>query len=74
MNREQLEKYLKKKVKIKIFTGEEFEGFLRKSGEIEFDNNPSLFLRRNYYFLVDKNLNCISCLFRTSHVRKIVIL
>jgi methanogenic corrinoid protein MtbC1 len=26
----------------------------------------------NYYFLTDGSLNCISCMFRTSHVIKIV--
>lgn len=73
MNREQLEQYLKKKVKIKLFDGEEIEGYLRKSGEDDFKNNPNLFIPKNYYFLVDKDLNCISCLFKVSHTRKIVI-
>lgn len=73
MNREQLEQYLKKNVKIKLFDGEEIAGCLRKSGEDDFKNNPNLFLPKNYYFLVDKNLNCISCLFKVSHIRKIAI-
>lgn len=73
MNREQLEKYLKKKVKIKLFDGEEIEGYLRKSGEDDFKNNPNLFIPKNYYFIVDDNLNCISCLFKVSHIKKIEI-
>lgn len=73
MNRKQLEKHLKKKVKIKLFDGEEIEGYLRKSGENEFENNPNLFIPKNYYFLVDKDLNCISCLFKVSHIQKIEI-
>lgn len=73
MNKEQLEQYLKKNVKIKLFDGEEIEGCLRKSGEDDFKNNPNLFIPKNYYFLVDKDLNCISCLFKVSHIRKIVI-
>ena len=73
MNRERLEQYLKKNVKIKLFDGEEIKGYLRKSGEEDFKNNLNLFIPRKFYFLVDKDLNCISCLFRISHVRKIVI-
>lgn len=72
MKREQLEKYLKKKVRIRLFDGEEIEGCLRKSGEDDFKNNPNLFIPKNYYFLTDGSLNCISCMFRTSHVIKIV--
>lgn len=46
MNREQLKLYLKKKVKIKLFDGEEIEGYLRKSGENTLKNNPNLFIPR----------------------------
>ncbi|EKQ56299.1 MULTISPECIES: hypothetical protein [unclassified Clostridium] len=73
MNREQLEKYLKKKVRIRLFDGEEIEGRLRKSGEDDFKNNPNLFIPKNYYFVVDENLNCVSCLFKVSHIQKIDI-
>lgn len=73
MNREQLEKYLKKKVRIRLFDREEIEGCLRKSGEDDFKNNPNLFIPKNYYFVVDENLNCISCLFKVSHIQKIDI-
>ncbi|APF21624.1 hypothetical protein [Clostridium butyricum] len=74
MNRKQLEQYFKKYVKIKLFDGEEIEGYLRKSGEDDFKNNPDLFIPKNYYFLVDKGLNYTSCLFKVSHIRKIEIM
>lgn len=74
MKREQLEKYLREKVKVRLFDGDEIEGNLRKTGENDFKNNPNLFIPKNYYFLVDDNLNCISCLFKLSHVQKIQIL
>lgn len=71
MTREQLEKYLNEKVKVKLFDGDAIEGYLRKTGESDFKNNPNLYLPQNYYFLTDGNLNCISCLFRVSHIVKI---
>ena len=71
MTREQLEKYLNEKVKVKLFDGDAIEGYLRKTGESDFKNNPNLYLPPNYYFLTDGNLNCISCLFRVSHIVKI---
>ena len=74
MKREQLEKYLREKVKVRLVDGDEIEGNLRKTGENDFKNNPNLFIPKNYYFLVDDNLNCISYLFKLSHVQKIQIL
>lgn len=71
MNREQFEKYLNEKVKIKLFNGDVFEGYLRKTGEDDFKNNPNLYIPKNRYFLTDDSLNCISCLFRVSHVVKV---
>lgn len=71
MNREQFEKYLNEKVKIKLFNGDIFEGYLRKTGEDDFENNPNLYIPKNRYFLTDDSLNCISCLFRVSHVVKV---
>ena len=71
MKIEQLEKYLKEKVKIILFDGDEIEGILRKTGDDDFKDNPNLYIPQNYYFLVDDNLNCISCLFRVSHIVKI---
>ena len=74
MKREQLEKYLKEEVIVRLFDGTTFKGFLRKTGDDDFKNNANLFIPRNYYFLVDKNLNCISCLFRLTHVQRIKII
>ena len=74
MKRNQLEKYLREKVKVRLFDDDEIEGILRKTGGDDFKNNPNLFIPKNYYFLADDNLNCISYLFRSSHVKKIQIL
>lgn len=68
MKREKLEKYLGKKVKIQLIDGDIIEGYLRKTGEDDFKNNPNLYIPKNYYFLTDGGSNCISCIFRTSHV------
>lgn len=74
MKREQLEKYLKEKVKVQLFDGDIIEGYLRKTGEDDFKNNPNLYIPQNRYFLVDDNLNCISCLFRLCHIYKIQLI
>lgn len=74
MKREQLEKYLKEKVKIILFDGDELEGYLRKTGDDDFKDNPNLFIPKNYYFVVNDESDCISYLFRSSHVKKIQIL
>lgn len=71
MTRERLEKHLGERVKVKLFDGDIFEGYLRKTGESDFKNNPNLYIPKNYYFLTDCNLNCISVLFKVSHVVKI---
>lgn len=71
MKREQLEKYLKEKVKIILFDGDELEGILRKTGDDDFKDNPNLYIPQNYYFMVNDESDCISYLFRSSHVKKI---
>lgn len=71
MTREHLEKHLNKKVKVQLFNGDIFEGYLRKTGEDDFKSNANLYIPKNRYFLTDGTLNCISCLFRLSHVVKI---
>lgn len=74
MKREHLEKYLKEKVKIILFDGDELEGYLRKTGEEDFKNIPNLYIPQNYYFMVNDEPDCVSYLFRSSHVKKIQIL
>lgn len=73
MRREKLEKYLKQKVKIELFDGDVIEGYLRKTGEEDFKNNPNLYISKSksYYFLTDETLNCVSCIFKLSHIVKI---
>lgn len=72
MKREQLEKQLGKKVEIQLFDGDIIKGYLRKTGENDFKNNPSLYIPKNYYFLTDGGLNCTSFLFRVSHIVKML--
>lgn len=74
MKREHLEKYLKEKVKIILFDGDELEGCLRKTGEEDFKNIPNLYIPQNYYFMTNDETDCVSYLFRSSHVKKIQIL
>lgn len=72
MKREQLEKYLRKKVKVRLFDDDdEIEGYLRKTGDDDFKNIPNLYIPRNYYFITNSDSDCISYLFRSSHVKKI---
>jgi hypothetical protein len=71
MRAEQLENYLSKKVKIQLFDDDVIEGYLRKTGEADFKGNLNLYIPKNYYFLTDGGLNCVSCLFKVSHVVKL---
>lgn len=73
MNRQDFEKYLGKSVEIKLFDGEVVKGYLQKTGEERFKNDPSLYLRKGFYFVTgaEKSKICISCLFRVSHVTRI---
>lgn len=73
MNRQEFEKYLGQKVEIKLFDGEVVKGYLQKTGEEKFKNDPSLYLRKGFYFVIgsEKSKICINCIFRVTHVTKI---
>lgn len=73
MNRQDFEKYLGKSVEIKLFDGEVVKGYLQKTGEEKFKNDPNLFYKKGFYFVTgsEKSKICISCLFRVSHVGRI---
>ena len=68
------QKYLGKKVQIELFDGHVFSGFLQKTGDERFKNNPDLYLRRGYYCLIEtleSQYNVDFIIFRFSHVHKI---
>ena len=74
MLKAKFEKYLGKHISIRLFDGNVYTGYLYKSGNKErFPNDPNLYLSRNYYFLVDENDNVTSCLFRSSHVTRLLV-
>lgn len=67
MKREELEKYLGKRVQITLFNGEVYMGELHKTEEEQFKNGSNLCLPRKRYFCINPQ----SCLFRSSHVIKV---
>lgn len=69
MRREQLEQMLGKKVTVTLFNNAVYTGILRKTRDEDFKDNPNLFIPWKYYFLTNETNQCVSCLFRTSHVR-----
>lgn len=69
INREIVEKYLGKKVEIKLFDGEIVVGELHKTGEERYKGNDRLYIPRKYYFV--ELYGKYSCLFRSSHIRRI---
>lgn len=72
MTRTELEKHLGNRVKITIFDGTIIEGFLHKTGEESFKNNPNLYIPHNYYFCTARgSQKPISCLFKVSHIREL---
>lgn len=75
MKRSELEKYLGKNISLKLFDDCVCNGELHKTGEEIFKNNANLMIPRNYYFVTTgTNKEVISCLFRCTHVKNVVIL
>lgn len=74
MKRADLEKHLGKNVEIKMFDNSVIRGCLRKTGDEMFKSDPNLYMPWNCYFLTEnkKSKICISCVFRTSHVKKLI--
>lgn len=72
----EVEKCIGKKVLIVLFNGETIKGFLRKTGEEEFKNEPNLYYMKNRYFITRNSCDTtsISVLFRSSHIKKMKIL
>lgn len=74
MKRSELEKHLGEKVVVTLFDGEIISGYLRKTGDEMFRENPDLYLRVNLYFMTygpdgPNSKRCASKLFRSSHVK-----
>ena len=63
MNRKALEENLGRRIKVRLFDGAEYEGYLRKSGDERYRN-----------FLTDDYGVCKTCLFRVSHIQNYKIL
>lgn len=72
MKREEFEKFLGMRVRI-VFINDVYQdeciGVLEKTGTEKWKNNFNLYIPKNYYFLTQNN-QCISSLFRVSHVKK----
>ncbi len=71
MKRSELEKHLGEKVVITLYDGKIIFGYLRKTRDGMFKDNPDLYLPVDRYFMTDgpASKQCISCLFRSSHVK-----
>ena len=78
MKRSELEKFLGKTVEILLFDGDSYGGELHKTNEERFKSNAELYLKPNFYFIINPNPNlsfynsCVSGLFRSTHVSKIL--
>lgn len=68
MIRKELEKYIGKIVSVKLFDDKEYTGELIKTGDKRYEKVLE-FCCVNWYFIADKYGECISPLFRTSHVK-----
>lgn len=76
INRQVVDSYLEKKVQVKLFYGDIVIGYLNKTGQEKYKNNPNLYIPKNYYFLEYDNYDNFgnkdhSSLFRISHIRNI---
>lgn len=74
MKKESFEQYLDKSITIRLFDDTEYTGYLRKTHDERFKNDPNLYLPSKRYFLSSRKdkFDCISCLFRSSHVVKLL--
>lgn len=74
MKRDNLEQYFDRSVTIRLFNDKEYTGYLRKTHDERFRNDPNLYLPNKLYFLSSgkDKLDCMSCLFRSSHVTKLL--
>lgn len=72
MRRDTVEQYLGKYVEVVLFDGDTLKGILQKTGTDRYKNEPDLYLKKNYYVLENEfNRYDYSCLFRSSHIKKI---
>lgn len=73
MKRERLETYLGKRIMAVLTNGDIFSGYLKKTRSPELKPNPSLYLPQNWYFFTEtkESIDCISHLFRCSHVKTV---
>lgn len=69
INRSVVESYLGEKVEIKLFDGEIVVGKLHKTGEEQYKANNNLYFPKKYYFV--EYYGKTSCLFRSSHIKRI---
>lgn len=70
MTRKKLEENLGRKMYLRLRGEKEIiKGFLHKSNEEEYNDNPNIHFSPNYYFLTDGDGNCITCLFRVSRIQ-----
>lgn len=70
MKKEELNKMVGINVTITLFDNKIVTGYLHKTSEPLFKNNPNIHLHTKRYFVADENLQYISCFFRSSHVKK----
>lgn len=71
MKRSDLEQYLGQKVTVSVLS-DTYTGYLHKTGEAAFRNDPNIYLKPKYYFLTETSeAGICSPLFRCSHVKKL---
>lgn len=71
MKKSEFEKHLGKNVIITLFDNDVIEGILHKTEEKIFDNEPNIHLKPKCYVLLNQNTGENSCIFRSSHVKKL---
>lgn len=76
MKRSELEKYLGQYVRIKLFNERIEEGYLYKIRDEKFKSNPNLYFPDKHYFTTEteSSRESNSCIFRCSHVKKLVLI
>lgn len=71
MKREQLHQYLEQQVQVTLFDGSSYVGIFMRCDDKRFETNPNLFLKPNYYVLINNQETIIHSQHSTRPVRTI---
>lgn len=71
MKKSELEEHLNYYVKIYLFDGSDYSGYLCKTQDDMFKDKLEFYLKKNSYVLITNNESS-SCVFKSSHITRLI--